>query len=538
MIRALLRAQWLSMRPGRSRGAVFSLITSFIWYGFWTSVSYAAYALAQQASGPDLRAGLPAGLLAICFYWQVVPVISGSSGSALDMRKLLVYPAPHSRLFLVEVLLRLTMGTEMVMVLAGGLVGLLRNPAAGGWRAAPWICGAILVYILFNVLLASGLRSLLERLLVRRHVREVLLFLGLLVMTAPRFLFAIGYRPHSAGGWLTAFQIPGLPWSAAASLLLSRDRQGAVALLVLAAWVLAAGWFGRVQFERNLRYDAIAAQATPLSTAPALPTSWPERLYRLPSLLFRDPLAILIEKELRSLFRTPRFRMVFIMGFTFGLMVWLPIVLGKQAQRGGAIQQNFLVVVCVYALALLGQVTYWNCFGFDRSAVQIYFVSPPPIGVVLLAKNIASLAFAYLEVLVLTALTLVLPLGMSAGKIFETLVVVGVCSLYMLALGNISSVQYPRALKPEKVSQGGASGRFQSLVFILYPFALLPVFLAYLARYAFASQAAFVAILAFAALLGGVLYGIAMESAVRTTAKERERILSELSYGEGPIASA
>jgi ABC-2 type transport system permease protein len=219
-------------------------------------------------------------------------------------------------------------------------------------------------------------------------------------------------------------------------------------------------------------------------------------------------------------------------------MVWLPIVLGKQAERGGAVQQNFLVVVCVYALALLGQVTYWNCFGFDRSAVQIYFVSPPPIGSVLLAKNIASLAFAYLEVLVLTAVTLVLPLGMGLGKIFETLVVVGVCSLYMLALGNVSSVQYPRALKPEKVSQGGASGRFQSLVFILYPLALLPVFLAYLARYALASQAAFIAILGFAAVLGGVLYGIAMESAVRTTAKERERILRELSYGEGPIASA
>jgi ABC-2 type transport system permease protein len=371
--------------------------------------------------------------------------------------------------------------------------------------------------------------------LVRRHVREVLLFLMLLVMTAPRFLIAIGYRPHSAGGWLAAFQIPGLPWSAAASAALGPSK--AVAFLALAAWVIAAGWFGRTQFERSLRYDAIAAQATPLGPGPAVPTSWPERFYRLPSLIFRDPLAILVEKELRSLFRTPRFRMVFLMGFTFGLMVWLPIVLGKQAQRG-AVQQNFLVVVCVYALALLGQVTYWNCFGFDRSAVQIYFVAPPPIRVVLLAKNVASLVFAYLEVLVLTVLTVVLPVGIRLGKIFETLIVVGICSLYMLALGNVSSVQYPRALKPEKVSQGGASGRFQSLVFILYPFALLPVFLAYLARYAFASQVAFVAVLAFAAILGGVLYGIAMESAERTVTKERERILRDLSYGEGPIASA
>ena len=54
-----------------------------------------------------------------------------------------------------------------------------------------------------------------------------------------------------------------------------------------------------------------------------------DRLYRFPSLLWRDPLAAIVEKELRSLARTPRFRMVFVMGFTFGVMVWLPMILGR-----------------------------------------------------------------------------------------------------------------------------------------------------------------------------------------------------------------
>ena len=35
MISAILRAQWLSMRLIAHRGAVFSLITGLIWYGFW-----------------------------------------------------------------------------------------------------------------------------------------------------------------------------------------------------------------------------------------------------------------------------------------------------------------------------------------------------------------------------------------------------------------------------------------------------------------------------------------------------------------------
>jgi ABC-2 type transport system permease protein len=117
------------------------------------------------------------------------------------------------------------------------------------------------------------------------------------------------------------------------------------------------------------------------------------------------------------------------------------------------------------------------------------------------------------------------------------LLVVGISALYMMAFGNISSVQYPRALTPERVSQGGASGRFQALVFLLYPIALTPVFLAYLARYAFESETAFAVILALAAVIGGVLYWFGMESAIKTIATRRERILAELSRGEGPVSS-
>ena len=110
------------------------------------------------------------------------------------------------------------------------------------------------------------------------------------------------------------------------------------------------------------------------------------------------------------------------------------------------------------------------------------------------------------------------------------LVVVGICSLYMLALGNLSSVNSPRALTAERATQGARGGaRFQGLIFLFYPVTLLPVFLAYLARYAFDSQLAFVLVLAIAAMIGGVLYGIAMESAVSTARHRREAILAELS---------
>src|SRR4029077_18252250 len=94
-----------------------------------------------------------------------------------------------------------------------------------------------------------------------------------------------------------------------------------------------------------------------------------ETFYRSPSLVLPDPLAAIVEKELRTLARTPRYRMVFVMGFSFGLMLWLPMVLRGSAGNS-TLSRHFLTLICVYALTLLGQVSYWNCFGFDRSAAQ------------------------------------------------------------------------------------------------------------------------------------------------------------------------
>jgi hypothetical protein len=128
-------------------------------------------------------------------------------------------------------------------------------------------------------------------------------------------------------------------------------------------------------------------------------------------------------------------------------------------------------------------------------------------------------------------------MGISPGKILEAFLVTAVASLYLLGLGNLGSVYYPRGMNPQRVSAGGAASRFQGLLFLLYPVALLPVILAYLARYAFHSQLAFDVILGLAAVLGAAVYGMAMESAVHAARRRREFILGELARGEGPVAA-
>ena len=540
MIAAILRAQMLSMRPGSNRGAGLGVLAAFFWYGFWLFVSWTAAFAAAHAPAGMLHYGFPVALMAVCIYWQAMPVLSASMGSSLDLRKLLVYPAPHQQLFLIELLLRLATGIEMQMVLAGAAVGVLRNPASGGRAAFPSLAGALLAFALFNLFLASGTRSLLERLLARRKVREIVALLLAMMWVVPRFVMMTGAKPKWLPGAGAAMGAVGWPWSAAARAALPLGQTAgttALSWLSLCCWVVLALWFGRTQFERNLRYDTLAAQATPMKPVSARTRRWTERFYRVPALLWSDPLAAIVEKELRTLVRSPRFRMVFVMGFTFGLMFWLPMVLRRNGSHPGFMAHNFLVIVCVYAMMLIGQVTYWNCFGIDRSAAVFYFAAPQPISRTLLGKNIACLFFVYLEAAVLMSLTLAVRVNFSLGQAVETFIVIGICATFVMALGNISSVHYPRSLSPERVSQSGGGNRAQALVMMLYPAVLLPVILAYVARYAFDSQTAFVVVLSVAAAIAAIFYTIAMESAVKAAFTRRQFILEELSRGDGPVGS-
>ncbi len=537
MISAILRAQLLSMRSfrldSRRRGAIFSILTSLVWYGIWVFVAFVAEEFFSSARTGDLiRRGFPAGLMLVFLYWQLTPIMSASMGASLDLKKLLIYPVPHRKLFVIEVLLRLTTGAEMLLVLTGAAIGLLRNADYGGLAGAPRVLVPILLFVLFNLLLSAGMRNLLERLLTHRRVRELLMLVLVSVAALPRLLFAT----HTRAGWLRDVftETPGgfWPWTAASHAAL---RNGLLfPLLTLAAWTLAALVFGRWQLERSLHYDAQATLSP--NAATDRPRSRLESFYRLPSLFLPDPLAAVTEKELRALSRTPRFRMVFIMGFSFGLLVWLPIALGR-GSRNSFVADHYLTIVSVYALTLLGQVSYLNTFGFDRSAAQVYFSVPVPVGYSLIGKNIAAALFILVEMVAVTLASVVLRIRITPDAVTEAFTVTAIVGVYLLAIGNLSSVHFPRAMNPERVSQGGAGSRMQALIFVFYPIALLPVTLAFWARIVFDSQLIFALILGFAAMLGVVVYWISMESAVGAAVARREKLLMELSRSEGPVAT-
>jgi ABC-2 type transport system permease protein len=70
---------------------------------------------------------------------------------------------------------------------------------------------------------------------------------------------------------------------------------------------------------------------------------------------------------------------------------------------------------------------------------------------------------------------------------------------------------------------------------LAFPITLVPVALAYLARYAFDTEWAFFGVLLFSGAIGVLMYVYSMQSSIKAAADRREQIIGALSSGEGPI---
>ncbi len=521
------RAIWNSYPRASLGGSIFTVAGAVLWYGMCaTGAVGAAFLLASPGSLPLFPRLLPGGFLLAMLYWQAVPILLATAGASLDLKKVRVYPVPNHQLFAIEVALRLSTALEVLLILTGAAVGLSLNPALPAW--APL---GLAPFVALNLFLSAGLRDLFGRWLARKRVREIAVFLLVLAAALPQLLLVSGVpaplrrlferQPHLL--W---------PWNAAAGI--ASGEAGLLPWVVLAGWTAAAYLFGRWQFEKTLDFDAQAANAT--AAAPSPLKSWTEALFRLPARVFHDPLGALVEKEIRFLARAPRFRLLFLMGFSFGLIVWLPLTLGGRRSPDSWLAQHFLTVVSVYALMLIGEVAFYNSFGFDRAAVQLYFLAPVKLATVLAAKNIAAAVFVLLEIAAVAAASLALPEGLGAAGVAEAFAVAVVLVVYMLALGNLSSVYYPRPVDPAQSWRSGAIGRFQAMLLLVYPLLGSPVMLAYLAEWALDSQAAFYAVLAVAASVGAVFYWVSLESAVAAAGQRIERLAAALAGSQGPVS--
>jgi hypothetical protein len=115
--------------------------------------------------------------------------------------------------------------------------------------------------------------------------------------------------------------------------------------------------------------------------------------------------------------------------------------------------------------------------------------------------------------------------------------VIAVVTLYLVSAGNYMSISNARPTDPDSSMRSRSAGGLQVLMIFLYPVAFIPAALAYFARWAFDSNAAFFGVLAVMGALGAVIYYVALESTVEFAERRRETLVTVLSAGQGPIST-
>ncbi|MCA2965797.1 MAG: hypothetical protein INH40_18015, partial [Acidobacteriaceae bacterium] len=251
-VRAILWAQWRAQRNfvlgSHKTGILLAWLSGLLWYGLWAGLALGAALLTGRGGGPSesIEPVFGTVLFFNFFFWQMFPIVLASSGAFLDVKRLLVYPIPPGQLFLLELALRVSTGLEMLLVLLGVCAGAAWNPGLPWWAPVP-----LLAFGAFNLLLSSGLKTLLDRMLQRRWVREILVGCLLLLLVLPQLVSMNGLPAPLVAQFEQAVRLNRfLPWKAAA--LLVTGQGGAEALALLGGWIGLAYWFARTQFRRSL----------------------------------------------------------------------------------------------------------------------------------------------------------------------------------------------------------------------------------------------------------------------------------------------
>jgi hypothetical protein len=152
-------------------------------------------------------------------------------------------------------------------------------------------------------------------------------------------------------------------------------------------------------------------------------------------------------------------------------------------------------------------------------------------------KNLTALFFMLLEIAMVTGVRALLRMPLGVRRFAEAYSVAAVVMSFLFSAGNLLSIRQAKGVDPGNSIRTGAAGRLQALLFAIYPVTFAPIMLAYLARYAFGSQTALFTILGLDAIVGLIVYRVALDSAVHTAEVTRESMIAALSTGDGPIAS-
>lgn len=527
-IAAIVIAQLRTTRnhlPRTNAGTILAWLLGTLWYGFFAGTATALAAGLPDMAVNDIRERLPIALLIVFVFWQVAPLITLSSGWSLQLKKLQIFPIANNTLFIIEAVLRLTSAPEMVLVLIGGAIGLAGNPGLNAF--SPLL---LLLYIPFNLMLSLGIRDWLTNAFSKSPFREIFAVALVALAILPQILLRSGSRDRVLPFFTAIANGRFAPWHAIAAL--SANSFSAWDVLILFAWIGLAFVFARSQYFKTLAKEETV-------TAPqrrrGRESTFSLSIGAFSEGVFGDPIGAMVRKDIRSLIRMPRFRVTFGLGTLLGVLICFSGLRTEAHNPPLFFERNLLSLIVVYGMLVSGEVLFWNVFGFDRQATQLYFVAPLEFTQVLRAKNIAACIFIAAQSIITIALAEAL--GVAADAVVVANAVLAICTIttFFLTIGNMSSVTNPRAINPAQTfrKQGGLKMQLWILLGMLL-IAILVGF-AMLAQWAFEAEWAYVAALLLEFAVGIICYRVSLDSAVTHGISKREEIGQTLSRNSSPV---
>jgi ABC-2 type transport system permease protein len=397
---AIARVRWQlflnGMRTVRGRMEVVSRVFmafGFAVFGFGGAVAIGAGSWYFVSHG-QIEA-LALFFWAIFLYWQLFPVMASALADNIDSSHLLRYPLTYRAYFLI----RIAYGSFEPATAIGllWLFGMALGILVASTSLFLWAFPILVVFALFNTLLARMIFAWIERWLARRKTREIIGVAFFLFIIGMQFVgplvnhFSRHRNPNVAHAATQALPLerilpPGLAASFLAAAQVNEIPLAAGKFALLSVYAFAAFWFLNLRL-RAYYFGEDLSESVARASGPAVRETV-RAGWNVP--FVSTATSAVLQKEIRYILRSGP--MLFTLVMPLVILVIFRFSMG-QARGTGA---SFLThsadlafpVGAAYSLLMLTNLAY-NSFGADAGGIQFFFLSPARFREILLGKNLA-----------------------------------------------------------------------------------------------------------------------------------------------------
>jgi ABC-2 type transport system permease protein len=428
---------------------------------------------------------LPVLLWPVFLFWQLFPVMASAFTENVDSSNLLRFPLSFPSYFLI----RIAYGSLDPSTLMGSLW--LLGMAIGIAWASPLLffsaAPVLLLFAIFNILLARMLFTWVERWLAQRKTREIMAVFVLFVIIGFQFIgplvrhFGNRSQPAVSRVFVQALPIERLLPPGLAGQTIAHSLRGESAL-ALGSFVLFCGYTFAILWLLNVRLRAQylgenLSEAVARTAAPAAKQQI--RLgWNIPGV--PGPISAVVEKEIHYLSRSGP--MLFTLVMPLVILLIFRFTPGKSDGSAGMFGHSAdlaFPVGAAYAVLILTNLVF-NSFGADAGGIQFYFVSPVSFREILIGKNLTHSLVLALEMFLVCAGASLMYRPPPWDILLATVTGVFFALVVNLTVGNLLSMYAPKkidlsALGRQRASQvtALASLGIQAVVLGLCALALL-----------------------------------------------------------------